>query len=223
MMKRLLLVAFALFGSMVMFAQTTVTGTVNDASLGGPLPGANIKVARKAVGTNTDFDGKFTLQVTDKPPFTLEISSLGYQTGTVEITKNNQVVELSLKENATSLDEVVISASRTPERVMESPVTIERLDSRAIKNTSSATFYDGLENLKGVDINAGGLTFKTVNTRGFATFGNERFVQLVDGMDNASPALNFAVGNLLGMSELDVKSVEIFTRCRICLIWRKCF
>ncbi|MCF2876063.1 MULTISPECIES: TonB-dependent receptor [unclassified Tenacibaculum] len=209
MMKKLLLVAFVLFGTAIMVAQTTITGTVNDASLGGPLPGANIKVLRKAVGTSTDFDGKFTMTVTDNPPFTIEISSLGYQSKTVEITKNNQVVEVSLTENATSLDEVVVSASRTPERVMESPVTIERFDSRAIKNTASASYYDGLENLKGVDINSGGFTFKTVNTRGFATFGNERFVQLVDGMDNASPALNFAIGNLLGISEVDVKSVEI--------------
>ncbi|WP_420552154.1 TonB-dependent receptor [Tenacibaculum aiptasiae] len=209
MMKKLLLVAFVLFGTAIMVAQTTITGTVNDASLGGGLPGANIKVLRKSVGTSTDFDGKFTMTVTDNPPFTIEISSLGYQSKTVEITKNNQVVEVALTENATSLDEVVVSASRTPERVMESPVTIERFDSRAIKNTASASYYDGLENLKGVDINSGGFTFKTVNTRGFATFGNERFVQLVDGMDNASPALNFAIGNLLGISEVDVKSVEI--------------
>ncbi|MBA6156217.1 TonB-dependent receptor [Tenacibaculum sp. S7007] len=209
MMKKLLLVAFVLFGTAAMVAQTTISGTVNDASLGGPLPGANIKVLRKAVGTSTDFDGKFTMTVNDTPPFTIEVSSLGYQSKNVEITKNNQVIEVALTENATSLDEVVISASRTPERVMESPVTIERFDSRAIKSTASASYYEGLENLKGVDINSGGLTFKTVNTRGFATFGNERFVQLVDGMDNASPALNFAVGNLLGMSEVDVKSVEI--------------
>ncbi|CAA0238583.1 TonB-dependent receptor [Tenacibaculum maritimum] len=209
MIKRLLLATFALFGSAIMFAQTTVTGTVNDASMGGPLPGANIKVSRKAVGTSTDFDGNFTLKVTDTPPFSIEISSLGYQTKTVKITKNNQKVTVSLTENATSLDEVVVSASRTPERVMESPVTIERFDSRAIKNTASPSFYDGLENLKGVDINASGLTFKSVNTRGFASFANERFVQLVDGMDNSSPALNFALGNLLGMSELDVKTVEI--------------
>ncbi|OSY88919.1 membrane protein [Tenacibaculum holothuriorum] len=209
MIKKLLLVAFVLFGSSLMMAQTTISGTVNDASLGGPLPGANIKVSRKAVGTTTDFDGKFTLTVTDTPPFTLEISSLGYGTKTVEITKNNQVVTVDLTENATSLDEVVVSASRTPERVMESPVTIERFDSRAIKNSSSPSFYDALENLKGVDINSSGLTFKSVNTRGFASFANERFVQLVDGMDNSSPALNFALGNLLGMSELDVKSVEI--------------
>lgn len=209
MMKRLLLVAFMLFGSAVMFAQTTVTGTVKDASTGDPLPGANIKISRKAVGTNTDFDGNFTLRTADKPPFTLEISSIGYKTEKVEITKNNQVVEVNLKENATSLDEVVISASRTPERIMESPVTVERLDIRAIKNTSSPSFYDGLENLKGVDVNSNSLTFKSVNTRGFATFSNERFMQLVDGMDNSSPALNFALGNLLGMSELDVKTVEL--------------
>ena len=209
MIKKILLSAFMLLGSALIFAQTTITGTVNDESLGGSLPGASIKVSRKAVGTTTDFDGKFTLKVTDVPPFILEVSSLGYQTKTIEITKNNQVITIGLKENATSLDEVVISASRTPERVMESPVTIERFDSRAIKNTPSPSFYDGLENLKGVDINTNSLTFKSVNTRGFASFANERFVQLADGMDNASPALNFAIGNLLGLSELDVKSVEI--------------
>ncbi|WP_442264694.1 TonB-dependent receptor [Tenacibaculum sp. ZS6-P6] len=209
MMKKLLVAAFLLLSSSLMIAQTTITGTVNDASLGGPLPGADIKISRKAVGTTTDFDGKFTLVVDDKPPFTIEISSLGYQSQKVEITQNNQVITVALKENATALDEVVVSASRTPERIMESPVTVERFDSRAIKNTSSPSFYDGLENLKGVDINTNSLTFKSVNTRGFATFANTRFMQLVDGMDNSSPALNFALGNLLGLSELDVKSVEL--------------
>lgn len=207
-MKKLLLVAFAMFSSVIMFAQTTVTGTVTDAN-GEPLPGANIKVERKSVGTNSDFDGKFILKVADTPPFNIEISTLGYKTLKVAITKNNQVVSAVLTENATSLDEVVVSASRTPERIMESPVTVERMDIRAIRNTSSPSFYDGLENLKGVDINSNSLTFKSVNTRGFATFSNERFMQLVDGMDNSSPALNFALGNLLGMSELDVKTVEL--------------
>ncbi len=207
-MKKLLLVAFAMFSSVIMLAQTSVSGTVTDAN-GEPLPGANIKIERKSVGTTTDFDGKFILRVTDQPPFNLEISMLGYKTFKVAITKNNQVVAATLIENATSLDEVVVSASRTPERIMESPVTVERMDIRAIRNTSSPTFYDGLENLKGVDMNSNSLTFKSVNTRGFATFSNERFMQLVDGMDNSSPALNFALGNLLGMSELDVKTVEL--------------
>ena len=209
MIKKILLLAFVVFGSAAMFAQTTITGTVNDANTGETLPGANIKVARKAVGTSTDFDGSFVLQVTDTPPFTIEISMIGYQPANVEITTTNQEVVVNLTENATSLDEIVVSASRTPERIMESPVTIERMDSRAIKNTSAPSFYDGLENLKGVDVNTNSLTFKSVNTRGFATFANTRFMQLVDGMDNSSPALNFALGNLLGMSELDVETVEL--------------
>ncbi len=209
MIKKILLIALVVFGSSAMFAQTTVTGTVKDAKTGETLPGANIKISRKAVGTNTDFDGNFVLKTTDAPPFTLEISMLGFKTEKVEITKNNQKVEVSLSENETSLDEIVVSASRTPERIMESPVTVERMDTRAIKNTSAASFYDGLENLKGVDVNTNSLTFKSVNTRGFATFSNTRFMQLVDGMDNSSPALNFALGNLLGMSELDVKTVEL--------------
>ena len=114
---------------------------------------------------------------------------------------------LLLKE--TSLDEVVISASRTPERIFESPVTVERFGLKEIKNTASVDFYDGLENLKGVDVNTNSLTFKSVNTRGFATFANNRFMQLVDGMDNATPALNFPIGNLVGMIETDVQSVEL--------------
>lgn len=209
MIKNLLLVAFIAFSSLAMVSQTTITGTVKDAKTGETLPGANIKISRKSVGTTTDFDGNFVLEVSDTPPFTIEVSMLGYKMEEVEITKNNQKVSVVLTENETSLDEIVVSASRTPERIMESPVTIERMDARAIKNTSSPSFYDGLENLKGVDINTSSLTFKSVNTRGFATFANTRFMQLVDGMDNSSPALNFAIGNLLGMSELDVSTVEL--------------
>jgi len=209
MIKKILFIAFIAFGSLSMVAQTTISGTVKDAKTGEFLPGANVKVSRKSVGTSTDFDGRFELKTTDNPPFTIEISMIGYKTEEVQITKKNQKVEVSLSENETSLDEIVVSASRTPERIMESPVTVERMDIREIKNTSSPSFYDGLENLKGVDVNTNSLTFKSVNTRGFATFANTRFMQLVDGMDNSSPALNFALGNLLGMSELDVNTVEL--------------
>jgi iron complex outermembrane receptor protein len=209
MIKKILLFVFITCSSVTMVSQTTVNGTVKDAKTGETLPGANIKIENKAVGTTTDFDGVFVLKVTDNPPFTLEISVLGYKMEKIEVSKNNQTVEIALTENETSLDEIVVSASRTPERIMESPVTVERLDARAIKNSSSPSFYDGLENLKGVDVNASSLTFKSVNTRGFATFANTRFMQLVDGMDNSSPALNFAIGNLLGMSELDVNTVEL--------------
>ena len=112
-------------------------------------------------------------------------------------------------EQPKELDEIVISASRTPERVKESPVTIERMGIAEIKKTASATFYEGLENLKEVQMNTSSLSFKSINTRGFATVANTRFMQLVDGMDNSSPLLNFVIGNMIGVSEIDVQSVEL--------------
>lgn len=173
-----------------------------------PIPGANIIVTGTSSGNATDFDGKFTLSTDSNPPFSVQASSVGFSTETIDVTSKKQTLSFVLQEGSI-LDEVVLSASRTPERIFESPVTVERFGIKEIKNTASADFYGGLENLKGVDVNTNSLTFKSVNTRGFATFANTRFMQLVDGMDNSTPALNFPIGNLVGMVETDVQSVEL--------------
>jgi iron complex outermembrane recepter protein len=188
-------------------AQTTITGNIVDESQE-PVLGANVIVVGGLVGAVTDFDGNFALTVEMDPPFEIQISSIGFQTFNQQVTENNQSFSITLLEGSI-LDEVVISASRTPERIFESPVTVERMGIREIRNTASVDFYDGLENLKGVDVNTNSLTFKSVNTRGFATFANSRFMQLVDGMDNSAPALNFPLGNLVGMVETDVQSIEL--------------
>ena len=196
-----------LLGFSISFAQTTVKGSVTDDS-GQPLPGANVVVVGTSQGAVTDFEGTFSINLSTQPPFELQVSSVGFETQTIAVTDVSQPLSVVMTEG-NSLDEVVVSASRTPERVFESPVTVERFGIADVKNTASSDFYDGLENLKGVDINTNSLTFKSINTRGFATFANTRFMQLVDGMDNSAPALNFPLGNLLGMIETDVQSVEI--------------
>jgi len=206
-MKNLLLV-LSLCLAFAGYSQTTIKGTVVDSN-SMPVPGANVVIDGKSIGTVTDFDGNFVLETSEIPPFTLKISSIGYTQATVRVSSNNQTISVTLEEANTMLDEIVISASRTPERLFESPVTVERFGIKEIKNTASVDFYDGLENLKGVDVNTNSLTFKSINTRGFATFANTRFMQLVDGMDNSTPALNFPIGNLVGMIETDVQSVEL--------------
>ena len=192
----------------VLHAQTTVTGSVTD-NTGQPVPGANVKVAGESTGTVTDDAGKFTLTTSATPPFSVEVSSVGYGTKTAQVQSNNQSISVALSDQENKLDEIVVSASRTPERVIESPVTIERMSQQQIKTTTAASYYDGLENLKEVHFNTSSLSFKSINTRGFATVANTRFMQLVDGMDNSSPALNFVLGNLIGISELDVANVEL--------------
>ena len=205
----LLTLLVALFcGFTTAWAQTNVKGSVVDQGQM-PIPGANIIVVGTTEGAVSDFDGNFTLTTSKSLPLTLRITSIGYAESTVVVSGQDQSIRVVLSESSTMLDEIVISASRSPERLFESPVSVERFGLKEIKNTTSADFYDGLVNLKGVDINTNSLTFKSINTRGFATFANTRFMQLVDGMDNSSPALNFVLGNLVGMSDLDVQSVEI--------------
>jgi len=206
-MKTVLFLAVLLVATLG-YSQTTIEGKVVDQN-NEPVPGANIVITGKAIGATADFDGNFILETSEVPPFQLSITSIGYSDESEEITLNNQTVTIVLTEAQTFLDEVVISASRTPERIFESPVTVERMGTETIKNTASSDFYSGLENLKGVDVNTNSLTFKSVNTRGFASFANTRFMQLVDGMDNSTPALNFPIGNLVGMVETDVQSVEL--------------
>ncbi len=205
---RVYFLILSLFFCSITFAQNTITGSVTDNN-NQPIPDANIQVVGDKSGTVTDSDGKFTLNSSKSLPFTIVVTSLGHETKKVNIATNNQNVNVKLVGEETKLNEVVVSASRTPERVLESPVTIERMGIKEIKRTASPTFYDGLENLKEVQMNTSSLTFKSVNTRGFATVANTRFMQLVDGMDNSSPLLNFVLGNMIGVSDIDVQSVEL--------------
>jgi outer membrane receptor protein involved in Fe transport len=197
-----------LFFCSVSFAQNTISGSVKN-SKNEPIPGANVKIVGEPSGAATDGDGKFILKVTKKPPYTIEITSIGYATQKVQVSAAGQKIDAVLESADTQLDEIVVSASRTPERIKESPVTIERMGVKDIKKSASPTFYDGLENLKEVQMNTSSMSFKSINTRGFATVANTRFMQLVDGMDNSSPLLNFVLGNLIGISEVDVQNVEL--------------
>ncbi|HZH68755.1 MAG TPA: TonB-dependent receptor, partial [Chitinophagales bacterium] len=118
-------------------------------------------------------------------------------------------LNIVLDEESSILDEVVVSASRVEEKILESPVTIEKLDLQTIKVSSSPDFFDQMTKLKGVTSYSGSMNFNAINTRGFGGVSNVRFVQLVDGVDNSAPLLNFPMGNLIGLTESDTRSVEL--------------
>ncbi len=92
---------------------------------------------------------------------------------------------------------------------MQAPVSIEKLDNTAIKQTAAPSFFDALENLKGVQMTTLSMGYKVPNTRGFANTTNSRFLQLVDGADTQSPGIGAPIANAVGPSELDVQSVEL--------------
>jgi iron complex outermembrane recepter protein len=189
--------------------QITVSGQVVDAQTGEPLAGANISVRGRVVGVAANAQGEFTLRVNDVPPITLVVSIVGFRSQEIEITESNVTgLRIELQEETILGQDIVVSASRVEESIMDAPVSIERKDVIAINQTASDNYYKAISNLKGVDISTSSINFQIINARGFNSTGNTRMVQLTDGMDTQAPALNFPIGNLNGPSELDVESLE---------------
>lgn len=210
-MKIKLLLLFVFVFSTSSYSQliTTVKGEVLDKDNSSVVNTAIVTVLSSSKNIPVSDEGEFVIESWQSPPLDIRISAFGFKDHYYTITSNEEWVTILLEEEVTSLNEVVVAASRTSEKVFESPVSVEILSTKDIENTTAATFYDGLENLKGVNVNTSSIAYKSVNTRGFASIGNNRFVQLVDGLDNASASLNFSVGNLVGLNELDVKSIEL--------------
>jgi iron complex outermembrane receptor protein len=188
---------------------TTISGLVKDADTGEPLIGVNILVKGQVIGTVSNMEGIFNLKVNQSPPLILIFSMIGHATKEVEINSSNASnLEVILNEQTLLGQEIVVSASRVEENILQSPVSIEKMDILSIRNSPSDTYYKAIGNLKGVDVTSSSINFQIINARGFNSTGNTRFVQLTDGMDTQAPALNFPIGNLNGPSELDVESVE---------------
>lgn len=208
-MKKLLPFLFLSFFACTVFAQTTLRGTVRNTSNGEGIAGATISIKGKSGGATTDAGGQFTLNTDATPPLTLVVWSVGLARQEFAISNANTPLEINLSESLSALNEIVVSASRTEERLLRSPVSIEKMDNVAVRNIATLSYFDATANLKGMDMVTSSLTYKEINTRGFNDTGNARFLQLIDGMDNQSAGLGFSPGNLFGPSDLDVESVEL--------------
>lgn len=210
MIKKTIFFAFVMLASATMLAQTTITGVVKDAQTGETLLGANIKVSGKAVGTTSDFDGKFLLKVNDAPPFTIEISMLGFKAMNVEITKNNQEVMVSLQEDSTALEEIVFSASRRRQKVQEAPASVSIITPKDILN--SAAVVDpvmNLANIAGVQIQQQSANSINIEMRaGSGVFGTSTF-PILDYRYLVTPASGQFNNYQTGMSNIDIQRVEV--------------
>ena len=203
-------ILFFNFFTFTAFAQVNnINGKVQDFTTKEGIAAVSIIVKGAPTGTFTNEKGNFKIPVTQALPITLLISSVGYLPQEVTVSDASAPIVIQFKPTNSLGQEVVISATKVATRILESPVSIERVSAATIRNAPAASYYDVVANLKGVDVVTSSLTFKTPTTRGFAGSGNLRFTQLVDGMDNQAPGLNFSVGGIIGLTQLDVDNMEL--------------
>ena len=187
----------------------TLRGVIADATSGETLIGANVVVKGTTQGTVTDVNGRFSFQVDAPPPYTLVLSFIGYQQQEVQVQDPSKELKFKMSTDQVLLQEAEVVGSRIGDKQKMAPMTVESMDVIAIREAPSGDFYESLGNLKGVDMTTASMGFKVINTRGFNSTSPVRSLQLIDGVDNQSPGLNFSLGNFLGASDLDVMRVDI--------------
>ena len=177
---------------------------------GDPLPGATVFIKGTYVGTSTNQEGRFDLNGSfANGPIELIVSFVGYVSQSVMLQKPEDQLSVSLVPSPTLLTETVVSASRVEENIMRAPVTIDKVSAQQIERISTPEIMAGLGQLAGVDVNSASMLFTSISTRGFNTAKSERVIQLVDYMDTSLPSLNLSPGNMVGIPELDMESIEI--------------
>ncbi len=186
-----------------------ISGVVHDKDLHEPLPGVTVLIKDSKIAEITNEKGEFQIKSKIRFPFTLVFTSVGFKPKEFEVVSLENKISVELNTDNTLLSEVVISASRVQERLLQSPVAIEKIDIKAIKESPAATFYESLDNVKGVQLLTSSLTLKVPNSRGFNVPNNFRFMQLVGGVDVQAATLGVPLGNAIGPTELDIQSVEI--------------
>jgi iron complex outermembrane receptor protein len=198
-----------MFFTLNILAQIEVTGQLVDDYTNAPIDGAKIKVKGLNAGAFTDDKGAFKISIQGELPIVLISSYLGYSELETTVNSADAPISIRLKTDKTlNLEEVKVRSFAT-DKEKESALSIETMSLAEIQETPSTDFYEGLSHMKGVDLTSASLGFKVVNTRGFNSTSPVRTLQIIDGVDNASPGLNFALGNFLGASELDLMKVEI--------------
>lgn len=114
------------------FAQAqTITGTVIDAN-GVPLIGVNVLLKNTSTGTVTDFDGKYQLQVGNQTNATITFSYIGYETKEVAVA-GNTVVNVTLNESTSALDEVVVTALGIKKETKKLSYAVETVEMDDVK------------------------------------------------------------------------------------------
>lgn len=198
---------FLLASFMMVNAQTnTVKGKITDGVEA--LYGVNVVIQGTTTGVITDDDGNFTLSSDQDFPWTLEISSLGFEGQTVVANSGNQVISISLN-SGEALDEVVISGSRKAEKAVNAASSIQVLGAKAIENKSSFNSLTLLDDMVGVQIDKHGANRTSVALRDNVDLFTTSTLVMLDYRTLNVNGIGFFDADVSNLSNLDLERVEV--------------
>ena len=199
--------AVILFGSV--YSQTQISGSVMDSDSMEAIPGVNVIIDGTNIGTVTDFDGNFVINTSQDAPLTLIVSYMGYSAEKVDVTSASQNINVMLSAGQ-NLEEVIISASRSAQKVTDAPASVSVISSRQIENSAQVAEPSRiLVSVPGVQIQQQTANSMNIEMRaGSGVFGTSTYI-MRDNRGLITPAAGTFFSFQQGLSNLDLASVEV--------------
>ncbi|MTE26833.1 TonB-dependent receptor [Winogradskyella ouciana] len=201
--KLSLLLVFTMV-SFLVSAQSNISGTVQD-SEGMPLPGVNIILDGTTNGAVSDIDGNYTITNVENGTYTLTASYLGFTTfkKSVTIDGADVVVDVTMAEDAESLDQVIVTGVTNPRSRIESSVSVTTMRPKTIQQSAPRTTAEIFRTIPGIrSESSGGEGNSNIAVRGVpVSSGGSKYVQL---QEDGLPVLLFG--------DIAFATADIFTR-----------
>jgi len=198
-----------LFLSFAIHAQTIVSGKITDSN-GEPLVGASVVVVGTSVGVSADLDGMYRLETSTKPPFKVEFSFIGYNSKVLDVTGDNAKIDVVLDENISTLDEIVVSASRRAEKVQEAPASVSVISAKTMQAASSAVDpIRELINVPGVQIQQQSAARMNIEMRGAAGLFGTGVFPILDYRSLVGAGTGTFQSDASGLNSIDLQRIEV--------------
>ena len=204
----------ALFYSLS-FAQNTgsVTGKLTDIQTNEALSGATVSIRGTAISALTNDEGNFSIKNLKAGNFVLEISYVGYETISVDVTiadGKTAVANAGLRHDGRLGNAVVISASKRPEKITNAPASIQVIGRKDLDQFAGSNVVELVSKLQGIQYTRSGVDEITFNARGFSNAFNNRMFLLVDGRNSITPLSGgLPIFNNGSTNKDDIERIEV--------------
>jgi outer membrane receptor for ferrienterochelin and colicins len=190
----------------------SIRGMVTDPATGAPVIGAIVQVVGTELAAITGADGGYVIdgvpagdhqvevRLSDRPVVTMAV---------VVVAGEALALDLAAAESAMAGETIVVTGTRSPEKIFDAPVTVESVSAETIARTAGPTYLSALSGVKGVDFVSLGVNDQRISMRGFTTQFNSRLITMVDGRLAQSPGNGLPQNNALPTGSLDMKAIEV--------------
>lgn len=208
----LIAVCICLVSSVAVASNGSISGKVTEKETGQPLAGANVYLKGTSYGSSTNLQGEYAITNVPAGSYTLIVSYIGFAqfSQSVSVVENEELkVEAALEKTDFLSEQVVVTASRRPEKLTDAPATINIISAQQIAEHPSANIGELLAYEKGVDYVRTGVVGTGINVRGFNSAFNPKNLQMNDARLSTLIATGLPYGALSTVVKEDIERVEV--------------